>query len=247
MTHQGKKILLSIWGSIDTIHRPTTNDPFRATWRRRIISRARIIATTKNWNGLTFGLLTVRVTKPGAISSQQRARCNHQDYRPRRLRQVLWYSSITRQHFILQFSSILHLQCQLPETEVSRRCHIRSGLTFNLAPINFMDIIYSFKCSRDWNHPLHIFRFIDANAYWKMSAQNLESAWNGVQFYCVSIRWSPKLILWNISWTHGFDNKFKTWYTSKKGLQMKMSNLRGLVLFLSIVINIMRINASNKL
>lgn len=36
---------------------------------------------------------------------------NQQDYRPRRLRQILWYSPFTRQHFILQLSTVLHFQC----------------------------------------------------------------------------------------------------------------------------------------
>lgn len=105
----------SIWGSIDL----QTNDLFR---EYPIILAAQVRRDgRKNQCDLSYGSrLTVWATKPRAISSQRQARCNHQDYRPRRLRQVLWYSSITRQHFILQFSSVLHFQCQLPETEVSR-------------------------------------------------------------------------------------------------------------------------------
>ncbi|XP_018363604.1 PREDICTED: uncharacterized protein LOC108761504 [Trachymyrmex cornetzi] len=47
-THQAKKTRPIDLGSSDTIDRATTNDLFRASRRRRIISSARIIATTKN-------------------------------------------------------------------------------------------------------------------------------------------------------------------------------------------------------
>jgi len=138
--------LRSIQRSIDTIHRTTTNDPFRAS---RTIGTQQTQDKKKKQRELFRGSLTIWTTKLRNVSSQRPARWSHQDYRPRRLRQVLWYSSITRQHFILQFSSVLHLQCQLPETQVSdTHCRAQHGLAFNLRFIS-LDLAFHAASSRD--------------------------------------------------------------------------------------------------
>lgn len=149
---------------------------------------------------------------------------NHQDYRPRRLRQVLWYSSFTRQHFILQLSSVLHHQCQLPETEVSRWYHVESGLrgwhlvsrslSCNLqqSPMNWSCWMYIHIYFTDACTALTKLRNIYINIILKIRyvliiylliKENVgprsESAWNKTQLYCVSFHQISRLIC---GWKH---------------------------------------------